>query len=185
MSTITTPILKKLTSVPDGRTVAIILTPSRLVTFHNDILKKITGTKKINCVYVNLNERYPKVKTGLQKEKIDVSNFYFIDVTGVSETDQIKDDQCTYIQGPEALTQLSIAVDSALETGAFNLVILNSVTTLLIYNNLETVEKFARFIINKLKNYSAGGLVLFLDDEKSQKAARIIAQFCDEQIDLT
>ncbi len=182
MTEISSDNLNKIKKTTAGSAVTLILTANKMQTFHDSILKKLINGQKVNCVYITLTHPFPKLKTQLHQQKIDMDTFYFIDA--ISGNEQIKDEQCTYVQSPQALTQISLAIDSALQVGAFNLLVLDSLSALLNYTNIETAEKFAKFLVNKLKNYGIGGLMLFIDDEKSLKLARIMAQFCDDQITI-
>lgn len=182
MTEISSDDLNKIKKTTVGSTVTLILASNNIQMFHASVLKKLTNGKKINCVYVTLTYPFPKLKTQLQQHKIDTTTFYFIDA--ISGNERIKDEQCTYVQSPQALTQISLAIDTALQAGAFNLLVLDSLSALLNYTNIETTEKFAKFLVNKLKNYGIGGLILFLNDEKSLKLTRVIAQFCDDKITI-
>ena len=63
-------------------------------------------------------------------------------------------------------------------------VFLDSVSTLLIYNNLETTERFVHYMINKIRNMGFFVVLISIDEEKSNKLIPILSQFCDKIIKI-
>lgn len=55
----------------------------------------------------------------------------------------------------------------------------DSVTTLLIYNKQETVERFIHFFLNKIKNMNILMIIISVEEKKTNKIIPILDQFCD------
>jgi len=143
------------------------------------ILQKLAKTKGI---YATLNKQYEVIKSELEEKKIDTDNILFID--GVSKKRNTPENagKVTYISGPESLTDLSIAITVATNTGNYKFLLLDSLTTLLIYNDAHNTQKFAHYLISKMSSYGMSMIILTLDEENSKKMLPILTPFCTKVI---
>lgn len=147
------------------------------------VLQKMSNQGE-GIIYVTLNSKYVNLIRELKKEGLDISCFYFIDCISKTTGDDIAAKNCTFIQSPRNLVEISLAVTSAINTGAFRVLIMESVNTLLMYNDSKTTEKFLHFLVNKLKDGNISGIILFLEDKEVTQILNFISQFCDECISL-
>lgn len=143
------------------------------------ILKKITNLK-MRGIYVTLNTSYPRIKENLEAQGIDTSELFFIDCISKLTGNASKTDSCVFVESPSSLTDMSIALTAATSSGKFDFLLIDSMNTLLLYNDIKTVEKFAHYMISKLRDLDMGGIILAVDDENSKKLLPIISQFCDD-----
>ena len=148
------------------------------------ILKELTNKYKFTGIYVTLNKEHSFLEKNLKKGGTDVSKLYFIDGTS-KNNEKNNTNNCTFISSPQSLTELSLAISAVTESGKFAFLFLDSISTLLVYNDLKTVEKFTNYLINKIRNLKIVGIIITLDDEgESKKLNTIISQFCDAYIKL-
>jgi len=88
------------------------------------------------------------------------------------------------IDSPQFLTEMSIAVSqamAALPKGGEKYFMLDSVSSLLIYNNAGTVARFLHFLTGKLREWGARG-VLFAVDTEVKELLPYISQFVDDTV---
>lgn len=161
-----------------GQVVSIVAGPDEYKEVVKEILI-ITTKMKSKGIYVTLNKANALLKKDLEKEKIDHSKLYFIDGSGNKGAES---ENVFYVQGPKALTEISLATMAAIDTGKFDFLFLDSLSTLLIYNDLKTTEKFAHFIMNKLKGFNMITLIIALNEENSKHLVSVVAQFSDKLI---
>ena len=74
-----------------------------------------------------------------------------------------------YLSGPESLTDLSIAITVATNTGKYGFLLIDSLSTLLIYNDAHNTQKFAHYLISKMSSYGMTLAILTLDEDNSIK----------------
>lgn len=146
------------------------------------LLEHLVNKKKFNGIYVSLNKPCLEISDELKKNKININKIYFIDGTSRRILSAKSLPQCTVISGPEALTELSLTIDTIANTKKFDFLIFDSLSTLLIYNKEKTTQKFCQYIINRIKNQKLMGFIISLDDTESIKVISIISQFCDDTI---
>ncbi|MBT4577167.1 hypothetical protein HOM13_01885 [Candidatus Woesearchaeota archaeon] len=144
---------------------------------NKEILRQISKNKTI---YVSLNKSCENVVKDLKKDKISDKNFLFIDAKGKN----YKEGNFISIADPCALTQMSIAITTAANTGGFGSLFLDTLNTLLIYNDMKTSEKFTQYILNKLKSLNMDAVVMSIEEDKAKEIIALIAQISDELVSI-
>ncbi len=152
-----------------------------------NIVKHLITDKNIPGVYVTLNKPFENMEKIFRKEKIDTDMMIFIDaVTKTSGGKAEKTDKCLFIGSPENLSDISIAMDQAVTSlpskGKF--VFFDSLSTLLLYNNIETVARFIHFLAGKMRVWKVEGVIVSLRKEKDKELIDELTQFCDAILDL-
>ncbi|MBI2564689.1 hypothetical protein HYV79_01730 [Candidatus Woesearchaeota archaeon] len=148
------------------------------------IIKFLVEKLKLKGIYVTLNTPCFFLKNILKQNKIDISKLFFIDCiskhSGLTDLSHVN---CSFVKGPQSLTELSLAISSALNCGDFSFLLFDSVSTLFIYNDLELTAKFLHYIINnQIRTSSVAGLFIFVEDDASKLLIATISQFCDKLI---
>jgi archaellum biogenesis ATPase FlaH len=136
-------------------------------------------------VYVTLSTPYATLYSDLKKGGVDVSRLFFIDcITKYSGSNPKPLNNCSFTDN-QTLAEMSISIADLMNNGSYNFVFFDSMTTLLLYNSVDSAEKFLHYLINKLRDLGVGMCIIAVDDEKSREAANVISQFCDEFVDMT
>lgn len=149
------------------------------------LLSLLLNSQKLHGIFVSLNKGIIDIVAGLKKNKIDISKVYFIDAASKNVNAKKNDLPCTYISNPQALTELSLAIMTLVESKKYDFIYLDSLSTLLVYNDSHTTERFIHYLIGKLKANKIGMLVLSIkNDPESAKIYPILAQFADGSIDI-
>ncbi|MEK6809300.1 MAG: ATPase domain-containing protein [Nanoarchaeota archaeon] len=137
-------------------------------------------TEKIGTgIYVTLNKPHCEIVKKLEREKVDTKDILFIDV--VENEDKCVADNCIFVAN-RSLTALSLAMTQACKQKAMKYLFFDSVTTLLIYEKFESVEKFIHFFLNKVKNVEILTIIIAVEEEKTNKIIPLLDQLCDETI---
>ena len=177
---------KKLKSIGNKKGIYLFISsPSQYNLVNSFILKYFTKSAKMLGIYVTLNKGVKPVERSLRDAGCDTSLLYFIDGITMTQNKDAKAANCTFIPSPEALTELSLAIKTAIDTKGFDFLYFDSVNTLLIYNEFKTSEKFVHFIIAKLREGDVGGIIFSLEDASASKIIPSIMQFCDESYDVS
>ena len=143
--------------------------------------------QKIPGVYVTLNKPYDAIKEALSKEGIDEQLIIFIDaVTKTAGGELQKTDKCLFIGSPENLSDISMAMDQAIRAIPSNekFVFFDSLSTLLLYNNKETVARFIHFLSGKMRVWKVRGIIISLRAATDEELIDELTQFCDVKIDF-
>ncbi|MBI4448222.1 hypothetical protein HY643_04525 [Candidatus Woesearchaeota archaeon] len=150
------------------------------------IIKHLVEEENTPGVYITLNKPFEIIKRDLQKEKVSTEMVIFID--GVTETEgkTKKTKECLFIGNPENLSDISIAMDQAVRAlpGKQKFVFFDSLSTLLVYNNINTVIKFIHFLATKMREWKVKGIIITLQKESDKELIDQLTQICDLKIDL-
>src|SRR3989344_2438035 len=102
-----------------------------------NVLKKETKENK-NVIYITTNKPYKYLIATLKNNKINTNNLLFIDCISkhIGEDTKNKGKKCIFIEGPESLTTMSIAINEIIKgLSGKKVLLLDSLSVLLIYNN--------------------------------------------------
>ncbi len=147
--------------------------------FHKFISKNF---KKI-CM-ITINEPVPVLMKKLEKDGTDFSNYYFIDCISQSMNIKItRSEKCLAIASPAALTELSIAIANLTKANKIDIIVLDSVSSLLIYNQDVITLKFMHFLMIKVRSMNIKGAYTIMKDGKEQILSDL-ALFADKILEF-
>jgi KaiC/GvpD/RAD55 family RecA-like ATPase len=177
-----------LKSLEPNKIVLFIVNPKKYHSVHAKILKGIIGIRKFSGIYITVNKPYDALVKYLKENKISLNNIFFIDAISKSVSEEIKlTENCLFIPSPSHLTDLGIALTQALEgmkERKNKFLILDSISTLLIYNDFDTVAKFVHFIVSRLRVFGLVGLIISVEKLLDEKMINILMEICDEVVEI-
>lgn len=128
--------------------------------------------------YVTLNKPY-KTMAELLGKQMDFSKFIFIDA--VTNDMSLKNSGVAFVSSPGEITELEIEITRALDSGA-DMLIIDSLSTLLIYGNALDVVKFMHHLATSLRMKNKMGVFLVLEKDVDNGAIKDISMFVDNVI---
>lgn len=134
--------------------------------------------------YVTLNKTYRALDESLAAKGVDTRAFFFIDAilpTLAAETP--KDERCAFVTSPASLTELSIAISSALGKG-YEYLVFDSLTNLLVYEGKAPVAKFLSGLVNKIRRSTTRAVFLALAIDQHRELIEEASMFVDRVIEL-
>jgi len=152
-----------------------------------ELVKHLTKDKNTPGVYVTLNKPFESMKSILEKGGVDTRLIIFIDaVTKTTGGKLTKTKNCLFIGNPENLSDISVAMDQAVRAlpGKEKFLFFDSLSTLLIYNNIETVARFVHFLAGKMRVWKVKGIIISLERKADKDLIEELSQFCDVIIDF-
>ena len=93
---------------------------------------------------------------------------------------------CVFIENPSALEEVGMWTNVLLERigSKDKFLIVDSLSALLIYNNVEMLKKFSQFSINRLRLQGASGIFVSIDMEIAEGFYDTLATLCDKTIKI-
>lgn len=88
------------------------------------------------------------------------------------------------IQSPNGLSEISISISQATRVFSNPKLIFDSLSTLLVYNQLDVVLKFVHFIVSKARLLNYGTVFIMVKDSESEKMIPKFGAFFDEIVYL-
>jgi hypothetical protein len=130
----------------------------------NGIANFIKKLDKKKLCYLSLNTGYGALINFLNKKNIKTKNILFIDCVTKTIATPPKDQNCIYLTSPNALTQISLAIKRALKS-EINVILIDSLSTLLVYHNQNTLTKFVHDLVHKVKETEGISLVFTISQK--------------------
>ncbi|MBI2530395.1 MAG: hypothetical protein HYW05_04595 [Candidatus Diapherotrites archaeon] len=181
-------IRKEFTNLKDDFVALLIVDAEKFAETNIELVRILKHENKLPGVYITGNVPYKNLKDHFDSHKVDLKDLTFIDmVTQMSGEEAQKEENCVFVDSPDSLTELSVTLDRAMDKikGREKFLILDSVSTLLIYNKDRAVEKFTHFLANNLRETpGTKGILLAVQTNENKNALEMLAQFCDKVVKL-
>lgn len=174
-------------TIPEQGITLFIIDEANYAQANRELLKHYVNKKKYECVYVTVNKPFEAILDIIKKEKIDHKKVFFIDcIKEITSSGIEGEGNCMFVGSPNDLTNISIAISEMVGRmkGRKKILFFDSLSTLTIYHEHHSVEKFAHFISNKMREWKMAGAFISLKKESDEKLISMLSQFCDKMIIL-
>lgn len=173
---------KELGSLPECSVVLVVTSADKFRETSIKLLSLMLGKYKGGS-YITVNTPYQSMVKLLKSKNINDRNLFFVDCI----TDYLREKEaivrnCYFVNSPANLTEVGIALEPIFKDSSHNFLILDSVDTLAVYNNFETVAKFAHFLAGKLRFHNMSGMLLAVEEKSDEKLINELSVFCDKVI---
>ncbi|MDO8622885.1 MAG: hypothetical protein Q7R52_01460 [archaeon] len=169
-----------------GEVILLIVSAQKYLSVSMDVLKHYCNTEKNLCVYVSVNKPYTTLMNLIKKEKINSDKLFVIDAITPTSSQSKGAENVIFTGSPRGLTDISISASSAIKNlpKGDRMLFFDSLSTLLIYNDVGSVTKFAHFLINKMKEWNITGVIISLEKETDAKLSSQLSQFVDKVVEI-
>ncbi len=181
----TDELLKELERLDNEGVLIVLAMPNIYQKVNLKILSFLVNEKGHECVYIALNRPHNKIVKTLEKNKISPSKFFFIDTIYETVYGQPPEaENVLFVSSPHGLTEMSISLNKAMNSlsGKKKFIFLDSISTLLVYNEPLSVTKFAHFLVGRTLASGMKGVFMSLQKESERATINQIAQFVDSVV---
>ncbi|MFH1586705.1 MAG: hypothetical protein ABID38_02520 [Candidatus Diapherotrites archaeon] len=172
--------------LPDNYVVLVVVKPSNYQGARRALFRRLISREGLRGIYITINKRYDNIKAELKQEKLDADNLHFIDMISNIGEENAGKPGVDFINSATELTELMLVAEKRLdeiERGK-GFLIFDSISTLLVYNKSDPVEKMAHNLISLINGAEAKGVLLMMDTEEYKGTMQTISQFCDKMFRL-
>ena len=165
--------------------VAIVLLVLPREQYHErlrDVVSAVAARSEKVC-YVTLNRSYAKVREEISAAGGAVGQFFFLD-TATPFGSRAPED-CILVGDAHALTELGLAVTSAIEERGCSIALFDAVSTLQVYHPANVVLMFVHATITKLRGHGTKGLLIMVPEQRDSPLVKDVAMFSDRVMDFT
>ncbi|MBN2368744.1 hypothetical protein JXC34_07005 [Candidatus Woesearchaeota archaeon] len=138
-----------------------------------------TLTHKIG--YVSVTKPHKQILDFLHKARFNKDEVIIVDTISVSKRQFQKEYHCIFVSSPGALTEIRVAFSSLIRERNREIVLFDSLSDLLDYQDLTTVSRFANNLISKAR-LEGKKLVFLLSIDKSEGLVRTMSMLVDKVI---
>jgi archaellum biogenesis ATPase FlaH len=153
---------------------------------YNDAILEISlqlSTNFSKVAYISLNKLINPLKRSLQEKGVDIQKLFFIDgITKTAIPVPPEDVNGIFLPAPNDLTKLSIALTKVMQSYDPDVILFDSLSTLLIYEDSSVITQFVYSIINKVHAYGIKVVFTCLDGEKERQLVNNMSLIVDKII---
>lgn len=162
--------------------IALLEVPAESLTEAEIISLKALIDKDLFCIVLSTTKPYGSLITFYSGLSIDTGKISVIDcISGTAKPNE--EGKVWYMDGPHALTQISIAVAGAISSSGENkAVFVDALTSFLMHNKPEVLARFVHSLVTKSRVSGASCLLLAVEDMMSRETRAEIVQLCDKVI---
>jgi len=133
-------------------------------------------------VYVTLNKPYATLLKSFSKAGISAESVFFIDA--ITDVPAVEEDATHACLGSGIdLSILAVSISKAIkQIGEERFLLIDSLSTLLIYYDAKAVVKFAHLLTEKLRSWNSSGLLMTVETNSERDVVSQLSPFCDRVI---
>ncbi len=144
---------------------------------------RLFAEKNAETIYVTFNTSSEDLLSIFAEKSIPASGIKFVDISAnVSGRQGDESKKISYIASAQDLTELDFQVTNSIKglSGEKKLLVFDSVSDLLIYNEEAGTEKLLHAMINKIRSNGMAGIIVMIDSPSQEHIIKIVGHFCDK-----
>lgn len=150
------------------------------------VLDHLVNRLGMGGVIIAVSGPYEALLSDIEGAGIDSNDLHFIDCISLTAGKLMgeRSDRAVYVENPSSLEEISMYVDRMLLSvaGKRKFLILDSLSSLLIYNAERTVREFGHFIINKMRIGNNAAVLFTNEKEGTEGIIRDLSPMCDMSV---
>jgi len=141
-------------------------------------------------VYVTVSHPCKFILNEMRERDINTGNLLFVDcitsVSGFHIAGGFEDNNCLFAKSPSELDQISRQINSLLEKIKYDekFLIIDCISTLLIYNSASSVREFTMSLADKLRFEGADGIIVTIKKEIPDDLKENLVSICDGSVSV-
>lgn len=153
----------------------------------DSLLRHFVQEQGMGGVYIAVNKPFAAIRKGMERQGLDDKKVRFIDmVSKMSGCSQPKAKNCEYLEAPTNLTELMLVLENSVDEikQPKKFLIVDSVATLLVYNDVEAVEKLIHAMVGKVGEWKVIAVLLMVLSEDTKGVVQVLGQFCKRVVNI-
>lgn len=142
-----------------------------------DVVKQVSEADRI-C-YISMNKTLKSLRESFGKNNINDDKFFYIDCITKTMRNVEDEENCIFCHSPNDLTEIGLAVSKA-QARKPNIIIFDSLSTLLVYHDDLIATKFAQSLINKIRESGMCGIFTILEKDKDATMSKNMGMMMDK-----
>lgn len=152
------------------------------------LLDLIVNERGMGGVYVSLTRPYEYILKALETAEVRSTDIYFIDCISqmAGKVPDKTEKNIVFIENPSSLEEVTMYLDRMFSrvSSPKKFLFIDSLSSLLIYNNEKSVKEFTHFIINKMRIEGVMGVLLSIKKKEADEMIEALTPMCDKIIRL-
>jgi len=136
-------------------------------------------------VYFTVNKPFADLSQHLSSKSIDSSKIFFIDaISSILERSGQDSPGAAFLDSPTDLIEVNNAISKSLSAKKAGFVLVDSLSTLLLYNKPMAVERFVHSLVGKIRGERCLGFLVAVKSAEHSGFVETVSQFVDCIIEI-
>lgn len=178
---------RELQGLRQSHVVLMVVDPKSYSNATLGLFRRFLNKQKIPGVYITVNKSYERLVEELSLSGINTKKVKVIDmITKMTGLTPVSGKNVDYLESATDLMELSLLLEKRM--GAIRerqkFIILDSISTLLVYNETQHVEKLIHALIEKVNKFKAKGMLIVVKSKEHTGVIQTISQFFDRVVEI-
>jgi KaiC/GvpD/RAD55 family RecA-like ATPase len=177
----------ELENLQASKPVFVSVSSHNLREFTNSFVKKVTEDGLL-VIYIGITKPSSKVKGMLKDRGVDIQKILFFDMATKIAGSAPDRAQNTVFFKPGEINQVNMKLDDAVKSipeGRDAVIVFDTVSTLSIYNDEDTILQFLNSLTAKMKNWEIDSLLIGVEEEMDEKLSASIKNATEKSIEIS
>jgi hypothetical protein len=171
----------ELSTLPENFIVLFLTGKDNQVETSDFMMKYLLKEKNMEGIYITLNRNAELVMETMKSAGIDAQKIFFVDCSSV--TKKHKKGSYILVLSPKNLTDIGVVLSEFFKSNPMKkFLILDSVSSLLSFNNVKSVVSFSQFLLNLIKENKINGVMIAQEKGTDEFVMRNFYTFSDKVI---
>ncbi|GEM_PF-1411374 len=179
--------LKKVLERFKPNAISLISTKSEPMNIVTAMLQILLSEEKYGGVFISVSRPYEEIMKAMNTNRIRSDDIYFIDCISHAAGKRPEEaENVVFVENPSSLEEISMYVDKEMNKvkSKNRFILLDSLSSLLIYNNEDSAKEFSHFLINHMRVNNIGGVILTMEKKEVEELVKTLVPMCDMFIEL-
>lgn len=169
---------------PESSVFLVIVDLKNYQTCILEIVKLMQSLRNFG-VYFTVNKPFQDLSQQLAPKGIDCSKVFFIDaISAISERSGADSSSAVFLDSPTDLIEVNNSISRSIPSKKASFVLVDSLSTLLLYNKPMSVERFVHSLVGKIRGEHCMGFLLTVKSAEHSGFVETVSQFVDSIIEL-
>ncbi|MFH1587610.1 MAG: hypothetical protein ABID38_07170 [Candidatus Diapherotrites archaeon] len=173
-------VLDELKALPNEYVMLVIVKSKNYESTILAFMDIFLNDQKLFGTYITTNKPFRKILSRFLEQGIKADNLFFIDcVTKEAPEERVGG---VKVFSSQNVTEINVLLDKAIKTkkkGA-EFIFLDSISTLLVYNEEKTVEKFVHALLERIYHWKTKGIFITVETKANELIVENLSLFFDK-----
>ncbi len=184
---ITSKIVDKLNELPPASSLALHLSVNTYFDALRAVVDVFASQKDLYVFYISSTIPSKNIVSLLEILGVDTSRIFFVDtISHLMANAGEMSDRYLYIESPTMLENIMLKIEYLLRK--YNdkkaVVILDSVNSMAIHNDLKILSEFLHIFVTSLRSWEAYMVIISMKEQSTQEINNMLNLVCDDMVDV-
>ncbi|HKZ47919.1 MAG TPA: hypothetical protein VJ397_03915 [Thermoplasmata archaeon] len=179
-------IAERLMELPEASAVSLRMKTEHYFDVVRAILDVFAPKKNLDSFYITCTIPSASIINALQVLEIPVDHIWFVDcISQTMMSTSQRHPHAIYVESPTMLENLMLKVEYLIrhsQEQRNDLIILDSINSLSIHNNMKILNEFLHIFVNNLRSKNAYTIVFSMEEYETDEVRNIMNLVCDQTI---